>query len=260
MMPIPAGGVLRAANVDIHGIGAADFTINHAMLWPLRAMVLPVPDPGETGMDLDELFDRMVTKDVDQSVVAATEQIDLETLTPDTTPFQEPGEANLGKIYDMGEFGVEVWREERLITFASKPNAYTPGTPDKYIPTFHTFASLSRPVRVDVPSWFVAAIASPTWDDVGTTVPTSFTEQQWGRYSAMDELIDFARLQYLGQTETGAETPFAELAQLIERLVEPTVLEETAGVFESAAVDVFAQAIFLVDVPTLAKKGTVRGD
>lgn len=56
-------------------------------------------------------------------------------------------------------------------------------------------------------------------------------------------------MQLMGLTEAGAETPWEEAALLVEEVLEPTVIEETAANFNNGAFDVYTAMTWDISVP-----------
>lgn len=245
--PIPPGGALRNVWGEVHVIGGRIATTS-ALLYPFRGVVAAAPDP-DTTSDMDNIWDGVVPKDVDVSQTAATEQLDFERVSEDTSVFEEPGEAVPLDLIGMASGVTELFNREKLITFARRPVGFLDATPDDFAATDQFSVRVRRNVRVSQPSYVMFAVGQPGFDDTESGVDPGFRDQEWFQLTYLKMVIHQAWPQLAGLTEAGAESPFADMAVFLERLTEPTVHEDASGLFESNVAQVFTRFVFEIEVP-----------
>lgn len=245
--PIPPGGALRNVWGEVHVIGGRVATTS-ALLYPFRGVVVPAADPDDTG-DIDNIWDEIVPKDVDVSQTAATEQMDFDTITQDTNVFEEPGEVQPLALLGMTNGVTELFNRERLITFANRPVGFLDATPDDYAATEAYKVRVKRSVRVERPSYVMFAVGQASFNDTESVVDPGFQDNEWFQLTYLKMAIHQAWPQLAGLTEAGAESPFANMAVFLERLTEPTVHEDAAGLFETNVGQIFTRFVFEIEVP-----------
>ncbi len=255
-MPIPSGAVLTGVWGQVHMVVTASKVRGQAATYACQAYILPADLEGALNTEVDGYWDTIVPKDDDIVITAASVDIDVDTDNPDTTPFEEPGIININRVFGVAEHGQKVYSREKILTAANsgpvEPVASSEA--DLWMPTDSFRIRMRKKYRVERPSYLLFAISSPAWDQVTTGNEVMLTGSQWGMYQNMEVAMDLALPEVLGFTEAGAATPFHDVAELIERLLEPMVEEETAGSFATTTWDLWSKFSFQV---TLAPKRSV---
>lgn len=241
---IPSDSKLNGVMGQVH-LQTSRQSILTSCLYGCDGRVLVHTDP-DSPVSYNTIWDQQVDKDVDVSVGI----VDIGEVT-DSTPFFEPGEPNVNQIAGMSISNDErFFRRRKMISFMTSPRGFLDGTPDTYMPG-DVF-----PVRVNkgigVRDWSVAmlAVASPSMDDVTTTswlTPTA--EAEWMQAKYLEVVLEQAWMELVGLTETGAETPWEDAALEVEEILEPTVVEVTAGAFSAPQLDVWANLTWDITVP-----------
>lgn len=234
-MPIPPGGVFRGFRAEIHGIKSTHMLSSKASGAFFKAAIVGT---GASAMDaslsLETLWDQMVPKDVDLSVVAGADDIKWDDGAVNT-PFEEPGHINWNDMLELGVRPITLHESEQFVTYASTGAKFPHvDTTDEYYPTFIHHIGSNQHVRVRQASYFLLAIGSPSWDEVTTTVPSTIAEHEYSLLTYPDVMFDMMLPDILGITEAGAESPFADAASRIVAFVEPPVFEENTGDFQAA--------------------------
>lgn len=257
---IVIGGVLLPSectlnNVwgEVHMVGLTAQEFDKAALYGCSGYVLPVEDPNATN-SFDTIWDTMVPKDTDFAAGA----LDLDAESANVSPEFEPGEPNINRLMDLqvNDQDHRFYHRRKMISFASRPVGYNAAaTPDSWIPV-DTFRVRSRKnITADFMSAALLGVSSPTMDDVTVTSWASPADSvHWMQIKYLDVTLEQAFMQLAGLVETGAETPWEEAAALLEDLLEPTVVEITAGDFIGFSWNVFAALTFDVTVPGLIAK------
>ncbi len=260
VMPIPSGGMVANVWGDVHLVAQTNLDRDLAAVYACGGWIMPTVR-ATAAVSVDTLFDEMVTKDADASVGAQSVNVDDDPLTADATPFEEPGEPNLSRVYNMGAMAERIYNRERILTIASRGlmEPVASSEVDLWMPTDHFKIRISKKFRVSTPSYLMFAVAVPTLDDMTTTNETSLLAFESRLLENLEMAIELSMPMIVGITEATAETPFAELAQFIEKLVEPTTEEETAGAFAQVIYTVFARFTFEVQLGRAANSGPIAG-
>lgn len=243
---LPSGTVLNGINghVDMHA--ETDLSSQEVVMYGCEAYVIPVIDP-DTAVTFDALWDRFVPKDTD------TQTMDLDTTAVDATPFWEPGETDWSEIFDLGVRPVRLFRRLRMFTPASDRSWM-------FLDTESPFAKLWRArdafdikvkkrVRVTVPSVVVLAVGSPSTDDTTATVESTLLENEWGQVKYMGETLTRAQLSLLGLGGVGGGAPFDVAVDLLQKHLDPDVIEEDADSFKGVTWQGLARMKFDHTVP-----------
>jgi hypothetical protein len=242
--PLPAQGKLNNVSLNIQGITSSISPLQ-AVMYGISGFVVPVMDP-DAASSVDLLWDTLIPKDVESSAAA----FDLDTAAAETSPEFEWGEVDLEHILDIGGAPVEIFQRRGLLTYAgAQSRGFESGSPDTWIPTISINAKVKRNVVVEVPSMVLFGFSNPVLGDTTASPPTSPTETQWPILTYLEDFLVDAVKQWVGLTETGAESPYEEAAAFIADYIEPDAFEETAGAFQSNSWSVFSKCTFDVTVP-----------
>lgn len=233
---------------NIHCLVDGVVTVIQGVMYGVDGFVLPDQDPGAIDL-INDIWDFQVTKDDDFSG-----GMDLDAFDTDANPVFEPGEPNIANLMGLDVFNSQenrFFKRRKLITFASDPRGFeVAGPPDTYIPADVFKVRATPRIEAKVPSYAMLGFSSPAQDDVSPTSPSSLgSEAAWMQIKYLDMVLEQAFVELVGLTETGAETPWEEAADLLETLLEPTVIEETAGSFTAVAWVVFSQLTWQMSVP-----------
>jgi len=228
-MSLPNGTVVHDIKGEVHVIGTLDNRFDEATFYGLEVYILPVFDP-DASNSAEVLWDQLVPKDTD------VQAIDLDSAAADTTPFFEPGEADWSQVLDVGVRPRKLYGRYKMVTGLNSAFAgRDPATPfgvetrlGEIIPM-----RIKKSFRVSQPSMLVCALASPAMDDTTTTVELALSENEWSRVMYAEQMLEQAHMDLIGLTEAGAETPWEDATDLLQKHLEPDVFEETATNFVS---------------------------
>lgn len=251
--PMSEGMTLISVTGKLHVLGPEAIPINLFGAYGFSGYVMPVIEPEGGSVGAKATWDTMVTKAVDLSSVAATEQIDYDWDTADAGPAIEPGELDPSGLLGVGEDVTKTIIEPRLefVSWAnSRQGGWVAGSPDVYNPSdFKTFRSARR-LTAERPSMALLAVSSPSMTDVteGMNAFTATGMQNWGMLENLDEVMRAALIAALGLTETGAESPFGDMALFIQELVAPDMSDESATHFLSNIWRVMCEATWVFEL------------
>ncbi len=250
---LPSESSLNNVWGEIHIVGLVANQFDQAAVYGAGGYVLLVEDPNATNA-FQTIWDTMVPKDADFSAGA----LDLDAESANTAPEFEPGEPNINRLMDLqvNDEKNRFFKRRKMLSFANRPAGFNASdTPDSYIPSDVFQVRSRKNIFADYHSAAVMALSSPAMDDVTTTVWASPADSvHWMQIKYLDVTLEQAFMQLAGLVETGAETPWEDAAAILEDLLEPTVVEVTAGDFAANSWNVFANLTFDVSVPGLIAK------
>ncbi len=229
---IPPEGVLHAISGRIHVVAQTAMPLAQGAMFGLSGWMAEGFDP-DTSDSVDDIYDRYVPKDEDTSSAAATDQVDLDTTTAVTASEFEPGEPTVENMIGLAPAG-QFWDQEVLLSFANSKGGFDK-TAEDFFPTFLWDPFVVKPRMVaETQAVAMLSIANPAQDDSTATIMTSPSgSAEWVAIQYIDDVVEAAWKQLVGLTEATAESPYGNLALFLENLVEPTVVEESAGAFVS---------------------------
>lgn len=243
---IPSESNLNGCQGEVHVQGVANEAITSVSMYGCDAWLIPVGDPDTPDL-IDDLWDRFVEKDFD----LISGSFDLDTASPDTQPFDEPGTHNTDRIASIEalEQSQRFFRRRKILSFVTGPRGFIDAAPDSYNPGDFFKVRTRRNMHADVPSVAVFGFGSPDLADTTVTHPSSPTETEWLQIKYMEVVLEQAWMDLAGLTEAGAETPWEEAVALIADQLEPNVVEDTAAAFKPTAYNVWCQMTFDITVP-----------
>lgn len=248
---IPQGGRFLGATVVGTVMGSESTSTLGAMVFGLSGYAVPVLDPDTIQASPDAMWDLQVPKDED----VAEDALDFDyRTTSDSTPNMTIGEPNLNIMIGAQVGAKKLFRMERVVTFADSPTGFIAGTPDAYFPTAQVSFRVKVHVSADVPTMVLFAHSAPT-PGIGSIFTGNLAS--WAPRTA-DEWL---KLRYIGDTvkmaapflapagvETGAESPWEEAAELMQRSTIQS-FEDTSGAFINMAQQSFMKSRMQIEVP-----------
>lgn len=248
--PIPQGGSLVGVSGELHMIGVEGASIQQISSYGFGGEVVPVVDP-EATVNVEALWDTLVPKAIDPTIVAATTVIDVDWDDQDTTPQIEQGEVEMNQLLGIAEVNKQIFTPRlEYMSWANSPQGgWVAGTPDVWNPSdFKTFAS-SRKINADLPSYAMLAVTSPLTDDEETSESTISGAQEWAMLENLRSIMEDMWRINVGLVEAGAESPYAEVSALIEELVAPSIIQPAAAKLIAQTYTVFCRARWIIDMP-----------
>lgn len=238
-LSLPRGTVLNGINGIVHAMAIENLAQNQAVYYGIEGWVIPITDP-DASTTFENLWDIHVPKDTD------VQSMDLDDGSADVQTFFEPGETDWGAIFDIGIRPRRIFQRLRMVTVASMGVW-------KYLDTETPFAKEWRPqltipikvkkkVRVKQPSVVLFGFSSPAMTDTTPTKESQLLEAEWGQVQYIDHMLERAQMDLLGLTETGAETPWEEATDLLQKHLDPDLIEENGDSFKEIDWKVFAEA------------------
>jgi len=232
-LSLPSDTIINS--IRLHGqilppSAGLELTNGDSVGYGLEAWILPIDDPDATA-DFDDVWDTLVPKDSD------VQTLDLDAEIANTDTFYEPGEADWQAIFDVGLRPKRIWRHYRDLTINTTMgmkfvDSQTPFEP-KWQPGDTFRFSDNKRYRIEQPSVLLVGVGVPAGDDTQTVVELPLSEAEWPRVKYLGETLTLALHEVLGLTEAGSETPWEEAADLLQRHLDPDVLEITDGFYNN---------------------------
>ncbi len=240
-LALPSGSRINDISIDMRAHRTAAISLNSVTMFAVEGWIIPILDP-DAATSVQTLWDTLVPKDTD------VETIDLDTGAADATPFFEPGEADFSQMMEVGLRPERIYSANRLLTvaqdsFLTFQDNQTPFSV-LWLPGGSMRIRVRKNYAVRQPSMLLFAFANPSLDDTTVTDTSSPLEAEWGQLKYIGHVLERALLHLFGVTEAGAETPWEEATALLKKHLEPDVLEDSGGVFDSASYRVTTKAMF----------------
>lgn len=222
--------------------------------YALEAWVLPIDDPDATA-DFDDVWDTLVPKDTD------TQTLDLDAETADVQIFYEPGEVDWQAVFDVGIRPFRVWHHHKTLSINNTRgmkfvDSQTPFEP-KWQPGDEFGFRRTKPFRVSQPSVLIVGCGVPASDDTTVTKEAPLAENEWPRVKYLGDTLILALHEVLGLTESGAETPWEEAADLLQRHLDPDVGEIDGGFYLAIDARIYGEMVVDHSVTGTLNIGTV---
>lgn len=251
-LTLPAGSRLNAVHAEVHIIHSA---IQHdeITMYAIESWILPLVDPdGAAAATFDAHWDNMVPKDTD------VQTLDLDFGTSDDSPFYEPGEMDWGELFPVGLRPKRIHQHSKFMSVASNGQWFHDETPtDRFLPTNMHRIHIRKRFPVRNPSLLLTGFANPTVADHTSTVESPLTEAEIPQIQYIEQVLERALMDVLGITEATAETPWEEATDLLQKYLEPALLEDVAGRFSQGTYTVSGQAVMNISVPGTFPRVTI---
>lgn len=243
-------GISLPSDSVIHGISfeggctvdqpSTELATNVVSSYALEAWVLPIDDPDATA-DFDDVWDTLVPKDTD------VQTLDLDAETPDTQIFYEPGEVDWQDVFDVGIRPHRLWHHHKTISvmntlgvkFVDSQTPFEPKWQPGDMYSFHR----REPIRISQPSVMLIGCGVPAGDDTTNVVELPLGEDEWPRVKYLGDTLVLALQSVLGLVESGAETPWDEAADLLQRHLDPDVMELDASFYLATIMRFFGEMV-----------------
>lgn len=222
------GGVLP-------NVAGVELPSNIVTSYALEAWILPIDDPDATA-DFDDVWDTLVPKDTD------VQTLDLDAETIDSSVFYEPGEADWSAVFDVGLRPHRLWHHHKDLSinntmgmkFVDSQSPFEP----KWQPGDEFSFRRNKRLTISQPSILVVGVGLPAGDDTTSTVELPLGETEWPRVKYLGDVMLLALQNVLG---LAAGSPFDVAADLLQRHLDPDVMEESGGFFAASALRVYGE-------------------
>lgn len=247
---LPSESTLHGVNIDLHIISNAAVGRLKALVYRVEGFILPLVDP-DNEVTMQTLWNALVPK------VDDTDTIDLDTVAGVGQTAFEPGETSFNEVLNVGLLPENIYKRTKLVTWASHGGRGFETVGDDYMPADVIKIDTNKKYFVESPSVVVFALENPAMDDTTTTEDTVMSEAEQVQLQYIDVVVEQAMMQFMGLVETGAETPWEDAAQLLRKVLEPDVFEETAAAWQSSIWRTFHNAAIQFSVPGNMRKANL---
>ncbi len=246
-LSLPSDTVVHDVKVEVSLTSDAHMNIGETAMYGAAVYIVPILDP-DAGVAFDTLWDTLVPKDTD------VQTMDLDTGAADSSPFFEPGEADWSEVFDVGLRPEKLYMRTRMLTLSNGgavqqfQDNQTPFLP-KWIAGDRFTIRIRRRLRVRQPSALLVALASPSLTDTTNVKETALLENEWPQVKYARNMLERAMLHVFGLVEAGAETPWEEATALLQKHLDPDMIEDVAATFVGSTWDYGVKALFDHSVP-----------
>lgn len=235
---LPSDTVIHDIRAQVSVEASAQSTMGQVHMYAVEGWILPILDP-DGAASYATLWDNLVPKDSD------VQTLDLDTSGIDTTPFYEPGEADFSALVDVGLQPERLFERHRFITFGNSPVGYSITSADVRewwaIDAFQIH--IGKRLRIRQPSVLLFGLASPSLDDHQASTETALAENEWHRVKYIEHVLEQGMSSLLGLIESGAETPWEDAVNLLQKHLEPDMMEGVTNAFVAKTWFATTQAI-----------------
>lgn len=250
--PLPKGGKVLSVTGELHVIGGEAMQVDEFSAYGFSAHLVPIQDP-ETAILYGRLWDDVVVKAFDPSIVAATPTLDLDWETADLSPEIEPGEVDVDALLGMTQGAKELMspRLEFISWAKSRQGGWTAATPDVFVGSDYKTFGTKKKLMAEVPSVALIGFSSPSLDDVREQAAelSYATAGEWYMLQNMNETLrDMGKMQ-AGLSETGNIRPGSDATTLLMDLIAPPMLDESTTMYSVQTWDVLCVATWVLELP-----------
>lgn len=224
-LPMPPGTRLNNVWIDFSMITDSAFSIFSACMYGLSGFVVDIDDP-DASTDYDEIWDRMITKDVSEGA----DILSIDTASEITAPEFDVGKIDLFSIFGDNLVGnMQMYQRRQLLTYPKRPLGYDPSN-DTYFPQDAFKIHIKGGPKVSRPSVAMFAMSSPGMANTvaisSAQISATPTEQQW-IYTMYAEIFLYDMWkQLIGATPTTTTQPYDDVSEWFTRLLEDYMYEE----------------------------------
>lgn len=248
--PIPDGAKLLSVTGELHVIGSEAAPTNQLSAYGFSGELVPVIDP-DGSIDINTLWDNMVTKPVDPTTTASTTMLEFDFDTGQTDPDVEPGDIDLQDLTGLLDPTKQIFSPHiEWMSFAKgAPIATAAGTPDTYTPrSYKTFRSM-RTLEAEGASYALLAVSSPLLGDEQTGENIESTPKAWAIMENIRNVMEDLWKMQVGMVEAGAESPYAEGVSFIAELLAPKMINPASTLLDPMQLTVFCMADWVLEFP-----------
>lgn len=255
--PVPADSTVVYFKGECHLMPGAPIDFQDVALYGAEAWLLQSDTAGDF-FAMNTLWDSFVPKD------ASAEVLD-DVSTVDVAASQEIGLINVSQLFEQEVLGPErAFQREKMISLANRPTGFATGT-NTFFPTDQFQINISKKYRVSENSGLLFGVSSP--DMLAATanndvVPGSaFGETE--AFYVMRYLSDFiqnAMVAVIQLFEAGAESPYEELMDFIQILLEDVNTVSAVGAWTTVVWTAAVRATCGIKVPGSMARVTIGPD
>ncbi len=250
--PIPNECILNSVEGTIHVNFVAAVDILDCVGYAIEGWMLQTDDIATDFADQTAIWDTSVPKD------DGSETLDS-GFAPQVASVFEPGLMDAAQLFDQELLAPHrVFQVSPIITLASRPVGFIPGSPSTFHPSDVVPISITKRYKNSFSGAFVMGAGSPAWDVSSNNdiLPILGPTHQISMYAMahIDDIIDKAMIDFLLLTEAGATTPYDDVMTWLMALLDQVQEEQSVGSFTAGTITFASKLIAGIAVP-----GTVRG-
>lgn len=231
---------------------------DEAYIYSCEGWVIPVEDP-DTAQNIDTLWDTMLSKSGEFTSI-----VDIDTGTAQTNPRYAPGEGDITGLLGLNivEDSNQWFQRDKMLSYANSPRSFvqqTPTTDDSFTATDIFEYNTAKNIEADGYSMSLLGFGVPPMSDNASSISSPAGEAAWWSIMFLEETLRVAAIDILGLVETGAETPFEDMAAFMGAVLTPDALIPVGVNADLDGTDfhVFTKAQFMIQVPGTLDFGRV---
>lgn len=249
--PVPKKSIINSVSGKVHVVFVAAVDVNDAVAYGFEGWMLNTDDIVSDFADQTALWDTSVPKDDGSEVLDTSFAADADSMF-------EPGLINAAQLFDQELMSpYRVFKRNPLITLASRPVGFVPGSPSTFHPTDLFDVSLSQRYKLGFDGALVFGGGSPSWDaSVNQDVMPILGTHQKALYALahIDDVLDKAMIDFLVLTEVGAESPYDDIMTWLMQILDQVQETSATGDFTNGTITFITKMIAGLLVP-----GTIQG-
>lgn len=226
--PLPKESILTSVKGECHVIPQSDISVLNYVMYGVEGWIVQSTNAADF-QDQNTLWDTAVPKDD-----SGDDDLDIST-TEDVTSFIEAGEVTPSQLFDQELLGPKrVFQREKMLSFANAPSGFKDATPDTYIPGDQFDIDITTRYKVQRQSGLLFAFGAPDFlaavdNDVVPQLGGLATNASMYALRFLGNFLDNAMVSLIGLEEAGAETPYVEILDFIEELLEKVNVGSAGG-------------------------------
>jgi len=258
--PLPKECIFNQFSGEVHVKPLGDMPIDEVAIYGCEGWIVQ-SDSALDFQNQDTLWDTSVPKDDSNDDALDT------TFVSNSVSFIEAGHVNVAQLFDQELLGPKrFFQRQKMLSFANAPSGFKDATPDTYVPADTFQLNLGARYKAMRQSGILVAMGSPDFsqaddNDVIPQLGTLPTAQSMYALRFIENYLDSAMVALIGLTEAGADTPYDEILDFVEELLEKVNLGGGgSAIFNPVTWSGAGVAIAGISVPGRIKHSSIGPD
>lgn len=249
----------------MHIISNAAASYDGSHHYGVRGLVMEVEDPG-TSITYEALWDENAAKDSLNSATSDFGAAETDIATSDVIANEieyEPGLIDLEELMGYGLTGnMEIFKRQKMITFASNPVGWDPAGSGKFMPMDHYKTQIKNGPTVRAMSVAIFGFSSPAMDIKNTNAALEVVPSatDWFIYQFLDTYLEDMFKYLIGTAVAYTTDPYQDAYLAITDLLEAPTWEPDGNITYSTAWQVHSKMTWDVTMPGMQGIGTVASE
>jgi len=217
--PLTKESVLNQMQGEVHMITQEDMSTLEVSMYGAEGWIVQ-SDSAADFQQQDAMWDASVPKDDSSADLLDT------SFAANVISMMEVGEINVAQLFDQELLGPErFFQREKILSYATFPSGFKAGTPNTYIPGDVFPVNIGKRYKATRQSGVLFGIGSPDFaaasdPHVVPQLGSLATAQSMYALRFLENYLDSAMVSLIGLTEAGADTPYDEILDFVQELLE----------------------------------------